>query len=542
MAMRFSPSLLFYLIALLLLLLLSLSSASSPSHFEGFDETLDDDDYETVDHDQLSDLPLRSPPPPTTLSHSDSESPENSSPLSDLPPKPSPSSTFDYYDEDEFEGLPVQSPPESPKFSQNDTTAGPNIQNVNVAPTYKTEIVCVTFLVVFLINYFAGRRENENIALAWAAKFATKDTIFEKNFSLLGVGEGEDSPLLMKEGQTVFKFYASGRRFCQGMLATMELQSRHDLIARLYNVVVPCRDEISFEVYMNDEAMDQVVFAMAKKKAAKTMQKEERDLQKFASFVSVPSNRKWVPEELAVISESKEVAGDLITEAVLDQLRVVDPQVPNASSNITWCGCKLAENAGSTLQGVTESEFLKNEIKYLLVISTKIAARIGVVMEAVEDERDMDYIRSQCLPVFGEKAYEKFGKGFISMQFSDQHPGPHKKLLKFKFFLPDANHMDDMTRLVALIPYYIDLIGRYKLSSQARTKTEGARHKIAQEFYRELQNARQEALQKKKAERKKMMEAADAKLSAEALRKKEAKERARQLKKAMPKIKITRGT
>ena len=85
-------------------------------------------------------------------------------------------------------------------------------------------------------------------------------------------------------------------------------------------MVVPCRDEISFEVYMNDEAMDQVVFALAKKKAAKAMQKEERDLQNFASFVSIPSNRKWVPEDLAVISESKEVAGDLITEAVLDQV------------------------------------------------------------------------------------------------------------------------------------------------------------------------------------------------------------------------------
>lgn len=38
-----------------------------------------------------------------------------------------------------------------------------------------------------------------------------------------------------------------------------------------------------------------------------------------------------------------------------------------------------------------------------------------------------------------------------------------------------------------------------------------------------------------------MMEEAESKLNAEALRKKEAKERARQLKKAMPKIKMSRG-
>ena len=70
------------------------------------------------------------------------------------------------------------------------------------------------------------------------------------------------------------------------------------------------------------------------------------------------------------------------------------------------------------------------------------------------------------LQVFGDKAFEKYGKGFISMHFSDQYPGVPKKALVFKFVLPGAKNMADMTRLVALIPYYIDFIGRYKLSSQ----------------------------------------------------------------------------
>ncbi|KAJ0574374.1 putative PAT complex subunit CCDC47 protein [Helianthus annuus] len=197
--------------------------------------------------------------------------------------------------------------------------------------------------------------------------------------------------------------------------------------------------------------------------AAKVMHKEVRDLQRFASLMTAgPNGRKWVADELMVITESKEVAGDLITETVLDQ-------------------------------------------------------------------------------VFGEKAFQSLGKLFISMHFSDQQQGTHKKMLVFKFALPDVNHMADMTRLVALVPYYIDLIGRYKLSSQARSKTEAARSKVAQEVYKEQQNERQEMLQRKKAEKKKMMEEAASKLNAEALRKKEAKERARQLKKAMPKIKMSRG-
>ncbi|OAY44993.1 uncharacterized protein At5g49945 [Manihot esculenta] len=469
----------------LLLLILSSSYVAADSHFEGFEGEEDDVVEEPIDSHSFkpTDLSLTrsdSPPSPVTdslsenselnvKSNSDSQSSKLESDQS-KPSYPPSTTTFDYWDEDEFEGLPVQQPQvETPKPTEStapadDQSTDPKPKTIfNKQQSYTVEIVCVSFLIMFIINYFTGKRENENLALSWAAKFATKDSIFEKNFSLLGVGEGDDSPLLLKEGQNVFKFYASGRRYCQGLLATMELKSRHDLIARIYNMIVPCKDEITFEVYMNDDAMDHVVFALAKKKAAKTMQKEVRDLQRFAGIVTQPpSGRKWVSEELGVISESKEVAGDLITDAVLEQ-------------------------------------------------------------------------------VFGEKAFEKLGKGFISMHFSDQHPGKHKKMLLFKFALPDANNMADMTRLVALVPYYIDLIGRYKLSSQARSKTEAARSKAAQETYKELQNARQEALQKKKAERKKMLEEAEAKLNAEAIRKKEAKERARQMKKGMPKIKMTRA-
>ncbi|KAL4654872.1 hypothetical protein ACB092_01G412000 [Castanea dentata] len=465
----------FHFLAFLSLLFLFLSLVFSDSHFEGFDSEDPESEPESDSDFLYPTTFLHSPS--LTLSDPDPDpEPEPTQPDPNPNPDPIPSdspkpTSFEYWDEDEFEGLPIeeiQQPPlETPTITENATPSDPKSKPVQPPKpfslqTYTIEIVSVSFLIVFAINYFTGRRENENLALAWASKFATKDSIFDRNFSLLGVGEGDDSPLLLKEGQTVFKFYASGRRYCQGLLATMELKSRHDLISRLYNMVVPCKDEISFEVYMNEEAMDHVVFAVAKKKAAKTMQKEVRDLQKFAGMVPAPSGKKWVSEELAVISESKEVAGDLITDAVLEQ-------------------------------------------------------------------------------VFGEKAFEKFGKGFMSMHFSDQSPGTHKKVLLFKFALPDANNMADMTRLVALIPYYIDLIGRYKLSSQARSKTEATRSKAAQEAYKEMQNARQEALQKKKAERKKMLEEAEAKLTAEAIRKKEAKERARQMKKAAPKVKMTRA-
>ncbi|KAH9625549.1 hypothetical protein KSS87_023446 [Heliosperma pusillum] len=490
MAISPSPSysiiILFTLLSLLLLSLSTTTFASTPQHFEGFG----DDDLESVD--ELDDSPPIRLTDPPTLTQSDSLSssspPSDPSPSLSSPSPPSistPSSTFEFWDEDEFEGLPTEITdlPSEKEVIASASSEGKTVNvdvNVNVNATsasevilepltfngvvkkFTIEIICVSFLLIFLINYFTGKKENENLALAWAAKFATKESIFEKNFSLLGVGEGDDSPLLLKEGQNVFKFYASGRRYCQGLLATMELKSRHDLISRVYNAIVPSKDEISFEVYLNDEAMDQIVFAVARKKMAKAMFKELADLTRFGSIMPTPSGKKWVSEELSVVSESKEVAGDLINETVLDQ-------------------------------------------------------------------------------VFSEKAFEKLGKYFISMHFSDQQSGPHKKKLMFKFALSDIKNMSEMTRLVALVPYYIDFVGRYKLSSQARSKTDGARVKVAQEVYKELQNARQEALQRKKADRRKMMEEAEAKMSAEAIRKKDAKDRARQTKKGMPKMKMSRA-
>jgi hypothetical protein len=340
--------------AILILLLLALNiSPSFAANFEGFDSDdlpvaaggLDADDDEGLDGVYLP------PPPPISLSTSAPSPPvtttpaPNPNPATPTPRDPTPA--LDLWDEDEFEGIPV------PEAIPSDDSAAPAEVDpsdpsaeapVEVAPAAKRspaellrafsfEIACASFLVCYVLNYFTGKRQNENIALAWATKFATRDSIFDKNFSLLGTGDGKDTPLLLKEGQDVFKFYASGRRFCQGLLATMEMRARYDLLSKFVELVFPRKDTITFEVIMNEEAMDHVVLAVARKKAAKTMHKEERDLQRFASVLtSAPAGRKWVSDELAVVAESKEVAGDMITEAVLDQVRV------NFNLEFWFCG------------------------------------------------------------------------------------------------------------------------------------------------------------------------------------------------------------
>ncbi|KAH6833324.1 hypothetical protein C2S53_003313 [Perilla frutescens var. hirtella] len=93
--------------------------------------------------------------------------------------------------------------------------------------------------------------ENENFALMWASKLGFK------NFISLEISEINDSLLLLQESKGVFKFYTSGGRFFLGLLVMMELKNQYDLISKLYKIRVSYKDEITFEVYMNDDLIDQ---------------------------------------------------------------------------------------------------------------------------------------------------------------------------------------------------------------------------------------------------------------------------------------------
>jgi hypothetical protein len=87
-------------------------------------------------------------------------------------------------------------------------------------------------------------------------------------------GDGEGSEVLMKETSSNFKFYASGRRFCRGFLATLDLRRRQDLFSLALHLVSPHDDMIDIEVLMSDNTMPPMVLAIATPRLAKEMMKE----------------------------------------------------------------------------------------------------------------------------------------------------------------------------------------------------------------------------------------------------------------------------
>lgn len=95
--------------------------------------------------------------------------------------------------------------------------------------------------------------------------------------------------MLMKETSSNFKFYASGRRYCWGFLATLDLRRRQDLFSLALHLVHPHDDTIDIEVYMNEGSLPPMVLAIATPRLAKDMLKEDgpEGAPGLSSFVCV---------------------------------------------------------------------------------------------------------------------------------------------------------------------------------------------------------------------------------------------------------------
>lgn len=105
---------------------------------------------------------------------------------------------------------------------------------------------------MFTINYFIEKHNNNNIE--------TYIVRYKKSFSRLRIDDGDDDrcALLLKEGQTTFKFYVSRRTYCQWLFLTLDLKNCYNLIARIYNTIMHCNDhDIAFQVYMNHNTMEE---------------------------------------------------------------------------------------------------------------------------------------------------------------------------------------------------------------------------------------------------------------------------------------------
>jgi len=87
-------------------------------------------------------------------------------------------------------------------------------------------------------------------------------------------GDGDSAEVLMKESASEFKFYASGRRHCSSLLATLDLRKRQDLLrGYLLAPLLPHDERIDVQVNMLPGAMPPLVLVVAAPRLARELQR-----------------------------------------------------------------------------------------------------------------------------------------------------------------------------------------------------------------------------------------------------------------------------
>lgn len=144
--------------------------------------------------------------------------------------------------------------------------------------SYWMEMIMIAGLVAYFANYFVGRNKNSKIASLW---LQTHRSLLEDNFAGIGDDtqkerEGPDG--FIKESESVYTLWCSGRSCCEGMLVELKLIRRQDLVAVISDLLKPSQDQLHIKIELSSDIMDPFVFCVATKRSASKFFKEMYDL------------------------------------------------------------------------------------------------------------------------------------------------------------------------------------------------------------------------------------------------------------------------
>ena len=215
--------------------------------------------------------------------------------------------------------------PATPAADPSEATIG-NVVNAPQSffqPIGVYEYVGAALVLLYIINYLYGSRANRRVAREWEAAFVP---LLQEQFALVGAdmdgaAAAAGQPLLQKESESVYKLYASGRRYAESALVTLDLVARQDLISLGLGLadLAQRRDTMTIDVPLDDEACPAMVFALLRKKGAKKAIKGQADLEAITQPKGprVPALDKYV-----VLSElGAEVELELLPERVVKMLQ-----------------------------------------------------------------------------------------------------------------------------------------------------------------------------------------------------------------------------
>ncbi|XP_036445617.1 coiled-coil domain-containing protein 47 [Colossoma macropomum] len=254
---------------------------------------------------------------------------------------------YSKYDKDEFEGYEKTNPP----FKDNLIYPVVPAHLQNSWESYYMEILMVTGLLAYIMNYIIGKNKNSRLAQAW---FNSHRELLESNFALVGDDgtskEATSTGKLNQENEHIYNLWCSGRVCCEGMLIQLKFLKRQDLLNVLARMMRPTCDQVQIKVTLNDEDMDTFVFAVGSRKAMSRMQKEMQDLSEFCGDKPKSGAKYGLPDSLAILSEMAEVTDGVMDTKMVHYVTNHADKIESIHFSDQFSGPKVMQEEGQPLK------------------------------------------------------------------------------------------------------------------------------------------------------------------------------------------------
>uniref|UniRef100_A0A8B9H769 PAT complex subunit CCDC47 n=1 Tax=Astyanax mexicanus TaxID=7994 RepID=A0A8B9H769_ASTMX len=258
------------------------------------------------------------------------------------------SDMFNKYDQEEFEGYESKS---NPSFKDTLIYREVPAHLQNSWESYYMEILMVTGLLAYIMNYIIGKNKNSRLAQAW---FNSHRELLESNFALVGDDgtskEATSTGKLNQENEHIYNLWCSGRVCCEGMLIQLKFLKRQDLLNVLARMMRPTCDQVQIKVTLNDEDMDTFVFAVGSRKAMGRLQKEMQDLCEFCGDKPKSGAKYGLPDSLAILSEMGEVTDGVMDSKMVHYIVNHADKIESIHFSDQFSGPKVMQEEGQPLK------------------------------------------------------------------------------------------------------------------------------------------------------------------------------------------------
>uniref|UniRef100_A0A1I8HEM1 PAT complex subunit CCDC47 n=1 Tax=Macrostomum lignano TaxID=282301 RepID=A0A1I8HEM1_9PLAT len=386
-------------------------------------------------------------------------------------------------DRDEFEGFGEKPSPSAGGSGAPSDKPDLEIAKIPVPLTtnwdsYYLELITLTALAVYFLNFIVGKSKNAKLANAW---FVAHKDYLESEFHIVG-DDGKSKEVasspegLMRDSENTYSLWCTGRQHVDGMLVELRFIKRQDLVSLVAKLFRPSNDQLLIKLVLDDSSdWDNFVLAIVQRR---------RSGQRQA--LPIGWQTLHPADSLTILAEDAEVAEHVIDRRVANVLKQFESCLDHLIVSDMYSGPRAQQDdAAGGAGGASGGAAKPPDSQRAIVLSLRIGRRVGAATSTSMEE------------------------------------------------------MESLLPLTKMLIYLVDKCRRVRLSKEARSRAEKRREKAAEAAQKLAHSQRQEAAQlrreeKRKAEKERLLLEEDP----DRARKLEDREAKREAKRKAPKMKM----